>query len=116
MDTGAAGHFMAVELIPHVKIERTCEPKKFVAACGEQIKDLGERNILFKSNERNTEVATECCDEDTGIEEPWAHERTARWVKYLGDQRDFSVTRDTEPATIIFRNRVAESLTTENAV
>ena len=52
MDTGAAGHVMAVELLLHVKLECTCAPKKFVAACGEQIKDLGEQNIPFKSTER----------------------------------------------------------------
>ena len=34
-----------------VKIERKTAPKKFVAATGEQIRDLGERTIPFKTNE-----------------------------------------------------------------
>ena len=46
MDSGTAGHVM------HVKLERKTSPKKFVAANGEQIKDLGEKSIPFKTNER----------------------------------------------------------------
>ena len=34
-----------------LKLERRTSPKKFVAANGEQIKDLGEKNIPFKTNE-----------------------------------------------------------------
>ena len=40
MDYGAAGHVMPETMSPHVKLERKTS---FVAANGEQIKDLGER-------------------------------------------------------------------------
>ena len=43
MDSGAAGHVMPETMFPHVKLERKTSPKKFVAANGEQIKDLGEK-------------------------------------------------------------------------
>ena len=36
----------------HVKLERKTTPKKFVAANGERIKDLGEKTIPFKTNDR----------------------------------------------------------------
>ena len=51
MDSGAAGHVMLETMFPCVKLERKTSPKKFVAANGEQIKDLGEKNIPFKTNE-----------------------------------------------------------------
>ena len=51
MESGAAGHVMPETMFPHVKLERKTSPKKFVAANGEQIKDLGEKNIPFKTNE-----------------------------------------------------------------
>ena len=51
MDSGAAGHVMPETMFPHVKLERKTSPKKFVAANGEQIKDLGEKSIPFKTNE-----------------------------------------------------------------
>ena len=51
MDTGAAGHVMPEAMFPSVKLERKTQPKKFVAANGEQIKDLGEKNIPFRTNE-----------------------------------------------------------------
>ena len=51
MDSGAAGHVMPETMFPHVKRERKTSPKKFVAANGEQIKDLGEKRIPFKTNE-----------------------------------------------------------------
>ena len=51
MDSGAAGHVMPETMFPHVKLERKTSPKKFVAANAEQIKDLGEKNIPFKTNE-----------------------------------------------------------------
>ena len=51
MDSGAAGHVMPETMFPQVKIERKTSPKKFVAANGEQIKDLGEKSIPFKTNE-----------------------------------------------------------------
>ena len=47
MDSGAAGHVMLETMFLCVKLE----PKKFVAATGEQIKDSGEKNIPFKTNE-----------------------------------------------------------------
>ena len=36
---------------PRVKLDRTSTTKKFVAANGEKIKDLGEKTIPFKSVE-----------------------------------------------------------------
>ena len=51
MDSGAAGHVMSETMFPRVKLERRTSPKKFVAANGELIKDLGEKNIPFKTNE-----------------------------------------------------------------
>ena len=51
MDSGAAGHVMPETMFPHVKLERKTSPKKFVAANGERIKDLGEKSIPFKTNE-----------------------------------------------------------------
>ena len=47
MDTGAAGHVMPAEVFPRVKLDRTSATKKFVAANGERIKDLGEKTIPF---------------------------------------------------------------------
>ena len=51
MDSGAAGHVMPETMFPHVKFERKTSPKKFVAANGEQKKDLGEKSIPCKTNE-----------------------------------------------------------------
>ena len=51
MDSGAAGHVMLEAMFPRVKLERKSSPKKFVAANGEQIKDLGEKSIPFKTKE-----------------------------------------------------------------
>ena len=51
MDSGAARHAMPETMFPRVKLERKTTPKKFVAANGEQIKDLGEKTIPFKTNE-----------------------------------------------------------------
>ena len=45
MDSGAAGHVMPETMFPRVKLVRTTTPKKFVAASGEQIKDLGEKQF-----------------------------------------------------------------------
>ena len=42
---------MLETMFPRVKLERKTSPKKFVAANGEQVKDLGEKNIPFKTNE-----------------------------------------------------------------
>ena len=48
MDTGAAGHAMPAEMPPRVKLDRTSTTKKFVAAAGERIRELGEKTIPFK--------------------------------------------------------------------
>ena len=42
---------MLAEMFPRVKLDRTTATKKFVAANGEQIQDLGEKTIPFKSVE-----------------------------------------------------------------
>ena len=49
MNSGAAGHVMPETMFPRVKLERKTTPKKFVAANGEQIKDLGGKTIPFKT-------------------------------------------------------------------
>ena len=51
MVSGAAGHVMLETMFPRVKLEHKTSPQKFVAANGEQITDLGEKNTLFKTNE-----------------------------------------------------------------
>ena len=51
MDSGAAGHVMPETMFPRVKLVRKTTRKKFVAASGEQIKDLGDKTIPFKTNE-----------------------------------------------------------------
>ena len=51
MDSGAAGHVMLETMFPRVKLERKTSLKKFVAAVGEEIEDLGEKNIPSKTNE-----------------------------------------------------------------
>ena len=65
MDSGAAGQVMLEAMLPHVKLERKTSPKKSVAANGDQIKDLGEKSIPFKTNEGIQRCITfrecECC-------------------------------------------------------
>ena len=64
MDSGAAGHVMLDTMFSCVNLERKTSPKKFVAANGEQIKDLGEKNIPFKTNDGiqvHTTQKRECC-------------------------------------------------------
>ena len=51
LDSGSSGHVMLEAMFPCVKLERKRSPKKFVAASGEKIRDLGEKNIPFKTNE-----------------------------------------------------------------
>ena len=51
MDSGAARRLMLETMFPRVKLKRKTSPKKFVAANGEQIKDLGDKNIPFKTHE-----------------------------------------------------------------
>ena len=41
MNTGAAGHAVAVELLLRVRLERISARKKFVAACKEQNENFG---------------------------------------------------------------------------
>ena len=54
-----------------------------------------------------------------GIEELWASERVTRFISSLG-YKEITLESDTEPATIAFRNRVAENckaeVTLEDAV
>ena len=45
MDFGAAAHVMPETMFPRIKLERKTAPKKFLAANGEQIKDLGGTKI-----------------------------------------------------------------------
>ena len=57
MDSGAADHVMPETMFPRDKLERNTTPKKFVAANGEQIKDLSEKAIPFKTNTRESRGA-----------------------------------------------------------
>ena len=50
MDTGAAKHVMPAGMFLRVKLKRKPSPKMFVAANGEQIRDLGEIIIPSKTN------------------------------------------------------------------
>ena len=50
-----------------------------------------------------------------GIEEPWASERVARFINSLG-YKEIILKSDTEPATIAFRNHVAEKCNAEVAL
>ena len=50
-DSGSGGHVMLEAMYPRVRLERKTSPKKFVATNGEKIRDLGEKNIPFKTNE-----------------------------------------------------------------
>ena len=43
MESGAAGHVIPETIFPRDILERKTSPNKFVAAKGEQIRDLGER-------------------------------------------------------------------------
>ena len=47
---------MPAEMFPRVILDRTSATKKFVAANGERIKDLGEKTIPFKSVEGSSQV------------------------------------------------------------
>ena len=64
MDSGAAGQVMPETMFRRVKLERKTSLNKFVAANGEQIKDLREKNIPFRQT-RNSKVHNiqkcECC-------------------------------------------------------
>ena len=55
----------------------------------------------------------------TGVEEPWAIERVAKFSHLLG-YREMTRKSDTEPGIVAFRNRVAEmckaEVTTVDAV
>ena len=51
----------------------------------------------------------------TGIEEPWASERVARFINSLGCT-EIALKSETEPAIIAFRNRVAENCKAEVAL
>ena len=93
MDSGAAGHVMPETMFPRVKLERKTSPRKFVAVNGEQIKDLGEKNIPFKTNE--------------GIQRCISF-RSANVVK-----PSFQCNRSSEQETLLKRIRTSEALGTE---
>ena len=46
MDSGVAGVVMPEDMVARVKIERKTAPKRFVAANGEHMRDLGETDAL----------------------------------------------------------------------
>ena len=79
MDSGAAGHVMRETMFPHVKLERKTSPKKFVAANGEQIKDLGAKRIPFKTNEGVQRCIT--FRSASGVKPFIALETLLRWMK-----------------------------------
>ena len=45
MVSGAAVNIMLEGMFPRVKLERKTTPKRFLAANGEQVRDLGEKTI-----------------------------------------------------------------------
>ena len=51
VDSGPAGHVMREGMFPRVKLERKTSPKRSAAANAEQIRDLGEQTVPFKTNE-----------------------------------------------------------------
>ena len=51
MDSGAADHVMPEEMFPSVKVQRNSAPKRFVAAKGKHIRNMGEKTIPFKTSE-----------------------------------------------------------------
>ena len=61
MVSGAAGHVMPETTFPRFKLERKTTPKKLVAR--EQIKDLGEKTIPFKTKEgiQRCKTFSKCC-------------------------------------------------------
>ena len=61
MDSRVAGHLMHEGMFPRVKLERKTSPKRFVAANGVQIRDLGEKTIPFKKNEEAQRCVTFRC-------------------------------------------------------
>ena len=56
MDSGAARHVMIQGMFLRMRLERKTAPKKFVAATGAQIRDLGEKTIPFMTNERDSQI------------------------------------------------------------
>ena len=44
MDSGAAGHVIIEGMFPRVKLEHKTAPKRLVAASGEPISDMGDKN------------------------------------------------------------------------
>ena len=73
------GHVMLETMFPQVKLERKTSLKKFVAANGVQIKDLGEKSIPFKTNgssEVHNIQECECCQTphvDAKSRQSWKH-------------------------------------------
>ena len=51
IDPGAAVPVMLEGTFPHFKLERKTSPKRFVAANGEQTRDLGEKFVPFKTSD-----------------------------------------------------------------
>ena len=45
MDSGATGHVMREGMFARVMLERETSPERFVAASGEQIRDLVEKTV-----------------------------------------------------------------------
>ena len=111
MDTGAAGHVMPAEMFPRAKLDRTNAAKKFSAANGERIKDLGKKTIPFKSVEgvhgcitcMRANVVKSCCQSSwhshqAGREQRGVHDghvdylRRNRWFQLAGTVSGPSVT------------------------
>ena len=55
MCSGSAFRAMPEEMFPGVKVRRNNAPKRFVAANGEHIRDMGEKPIPLKTNEEETQ-------------------------------------------------------------
>ena len=59
--SGDAGHVMPEVMLPRVKLEGTTSLKRFVAANGEQIKDLAKRLVFSRQTSSSSEVETLWC-------------------------------------------------------
>ena len=58
MDSGTAGHVMLEPMFPRVKLERKTSQNNFVAANGEQIKDLGAKRHSIQDKRGNSRCTT----------------------------------------------------------
>ena len=92
MDSGAAGHVMLGTMFPRNMLERRTSLKKFVAANGEQIRNLGEKREFRGASRSGVRVLSSVsCNAQSGPSQKRgragrkesAHSKLLRWN---GDQ------------------------------